>query len=346
MLSTLIQRAVLSRLVSLPGPVLRSLAGPRVVSPDGDVLEIEAQLLLKAMSLARRPEMHELGAEKGRLEMDRSTPIVDYARVPSRVSKRMILGPRGSIPARVYEPRSHASPRPMLVYFHGGGFALGSIDSHDGICRALAKKADAIVVSVDYRLAPEHRFPAGVEDALAVTRFVLAKAETFGGNPRAVAVGGDSAGGNFAAVVAQETRNDARRPMFQMLIYPATDLTRSFPSHKTFREGYMLTKKSIDWYLASYLNDDREMLDPRGSPLFAKDFRGLPPALVMTAGFDPLRDEGRAYADKLRGAGVSVEYRCVEGGIHGFFSCGGVFAHADRAVGVAVQALRSAFARV
>ena len=133
--------------------------------------------------------------------------------------------------------------------------------------------------------------------------------------------------------------------MFQLLVYPATDLTRSFPSHRTFGEGYMLTSKTIDWFLANYLNDEREKRDPRGSPLFAADLRGLPPAFVLTAGFDPLRDEGRAYADKLREAGVQVEYTCVEGALHGFFSCGGVFQHAARAVDRAAQALRSAFAR-
>jgi acetyl esterase len=340
-----LQRATLERILALPKSILRSLVGPRVVSPEGYVLELEAQLLLRGAAVARVPETHELGVRGGREELERSLRVVDYRGVPAHVSKRMIVGPRGSIPVRVYEPRGRFSPRPIVVYFHGGGFVVGSIDSHDGLCRALAEKTGALVVSVDYRLAPEHRFPAGVEDAVAATRYVLAQAKTFGGDPARVAVAGDSAGGNFAAVVAQQLRGDALRPMFQLLVYPATDLTRSFPSHRAFREGFFLTEKTIDWFLANYVNDERDKTDVRGSPLFAEDFAGLPPALVFTAGFDPLRDEGRAYAEKLRAAGVPVEYVCIEGAVHGFFSCGGVFEHASRAVDRAARALRSAFAR-
>jgi acetyl esterase len=278
--------------------------------------------------------------------MERSLPIVDFRGIPARIVDRTIPGPRGDLRIRIFHPRSQRTPRPVLVHFHGGGFVVGSIASYDGICRALARKADAIVVSVDYALAPEHRFPAGVEDAIAATRWVIAQAASFGGDPRAVAVGGDSAGGNLAAVVAQQTRTDAERPVFQLLVYPATDLTRSLPSHRLFREGYMLTERSIDFYLANYVSDEREKLDSRASPLFASDFRGLPPALVLTAGFDPLRDEGGAYAEKMKGAGVEVEHRCIDGSIHGFFSFGGVFVHARQAVDDAAFALRRAFARV
>jgi acetyl esterase len=345
-LSGHVQRAILRRVASLPEPMKRLIAGPRVVSPDGFVLDVEAQLLLRFLKLARQPEMPDLGVRGGREEMDHSAPIVDFRGIPARVEDRSIPGPRGAIPVRIYHPRSRRAPRPVLTYFHGGGFVVGSIASHDGVCRALAQKADAIVVSVDYGLAPEHRFPAGVDDALAAARWVIAHAASLDGDPGAVAVGGDSAGGNLAAVVAQETRDDAVRPIFQLLVYPATDLTRSLPSHRLFREGFLLTKRSMDWYLANYVTED-EKTAPRASPLFAPltTLRGLPPALVLTAGFDPLRDEGRAYADKLREAGVSTQHNCIEGSIHGFFSFGGVFAHARRAVDDSARALRRAWER-
>jgi acetyl esterase len=278
--------------------------------------------------------------------MDASVPIVDYVGLRVRTKDRTIPGPRGPIPIRLYHPPKHRRGRPIVVYFHGGGFVVGSVRSHDGVCRALCRKSDAIVISVDYRLAPEHRFPAAVDDAVAATRWILKEARALGGDPRAVAVGGDSAGGNLAAVVTQATKHDERRPMFQLLVYPATDMTRSFASHRLFREGYMLPKPSIDWFLSNYLNDDRDQIDPRASPLFAEDLAGLPPALVITAGFDPLRDEGRAYADKLAAARVPVRYQCIEGAMHGFFSFGGVFQHAARAVDDSAAALREAFAAV
>lgn len=340
------ERALLQRLVALPAPALRLLLGPPQFSPDGLMLSAESQLLLRAFGIIGRPEQHQLGIALARRDMDASVPIVDYAGLRVRTKDRTVPGPRGPIPIRLYHPRKHRRHRPIFVYFHGGGFVVGSVHSHDGVCRALCHKTDAIVVSVDYRLAPEHRFPAGVEDAVAATRWVLKEARALGGDPRAVAVGGDSAGGNLAAVVTQATRSDERRPMFQALIYPATDMTRSFPSHRLFREGYMLPKPSIDWFLGNYLNDDREQTDPRASPLFAKDLSGLPPALVITAGFDALRDEGRAYADKLAEARVPVRYQCIDGAMHGFFSFGGVFRHAARAVDDVAAALREAFAAV
>jgi acetyl esterase len=340
-----IQRVLLRRLVSLPEPALRVLTGPRVVSADGYVLEVDAQLLLRAAEVVGHKESAELGVAGARDEMERSLPIVDFHGIRARVSDRTIPGPRGPIPLRIFEPRSARAPRPVLVYFHGGGFVVGSLRSYDGVCRKLARDADAIVVSVDYRLAPEHKFPAGLEDGVAAARWVLANTASLGGNPRAVALGGDSAGGNLTAAVAQALRGDAAQPIFQLLVYPAVDLTCSMPSHRLFREGYMLTEKSIAWYLANYLNDAREKLDPRASPLFAIDLAGLPPALVLTAGFDPLRDEGMAYAEKLQAAGVEARHHCVAGSVHGFFSFGGVFPHARRAVDEAVYALRAAFAR-
>jgi acetyl esterase len=340
-----IERAFLRGLASLPEAQLRRLAGPRVVSPDGAVLDVEAQLLLGIVERAGRKELRELGVTGAREQMEQTMEVVDFRGGAARVEARSIPVPRGRVPIRIYHPRSRCAPRPVLVYFHGGGWVVGSVSAYDGLCRALARDADAVVVSVDYGLAPEHPFPVAVDDAVAATRWVVAHCSTFDGDPRAVAVGGDSAGGNLAAVVAQETLGDAVRPVFQLLVYPATDLTRSQPSHRLFAEGYLLTTVSIDFYLEQYITEAQKR-DPRASPLFApaSRLRGLPPALVLTAGFDPLRDEGRAYAEKMRGAGVQVEYRCV-GSIHGFFSFGGVFAHARRVVLESARALGAALRR-
>ncbi len=338
-------RNLLKRMRSLPEPVLRRILGPPIVSSEGAVLGLEAQILLWAAALIRRPEVPDVGEVRARKEIEGSSAIVDYARIRARSEDRTIPGPRGPLRVRIIEPWAPAPRRPVIVYFHGGGWVIGSIESHDGICRALATKVDAIVVSVGYALAPEHPFPAGLEDAVAATRWAIASAASFGGDGTRVAVAGDSAGGNLAAEVALETRHDATRPVFQLLVYPATDLTRSHPSHAIFREGFMLNERSILWFLSKYLADSKDETNPRASPLFAPDLRGLPPALVLTAGFDPLRDEGRAYAEKMKAAGVAVEHRCVEGTIHGFFSFGGVFEHASRAVDDAARALREGLAR-
>jgi len=195
-------------------------------------------------------------------------------------------------------------------------------------------------VSVDYRLAPEHPFPAGLEDALAATRFVLEHGSSMGIEPRAVAVGGDSAGGNLSAVVAQTLRREPRRPAFQLLVYPATDCTRSMPSHQHFREGLVLTERSIAFFTENYLPAKSFETDPRASPLFASDLRGLAPALVLTAGFDPIRDEGQAYAEKMRAAGVEVEQVCAEGSVHGFLNMTGALPEAARMLDLVVARLQ------
>jgi acetyl esterase len=206
----------------------------------------------------------------------------------------------------------------------------------------LADEASAVVVSVDYRLAPEHPFPAAAHDAIASTRWVLANATTLGLDAGKIAVGGDSAGGNLAAVVSQTLRDEARRPAFQMLLYPATDLTRAMASHALFRDGFFLSSKSTDWYLGHYLGDRADRRDPLGSPLFAPDLSRLPPAFVLTAGFDPLRDEGKAYAEKMEKAGVTVEHLCVEGQVHGFLLLGGALREAADTVHAVARRLRAA----
>jgi len=227
----------------------------------------------------------------------------------------------------------------------GGGGAGRPTPPPPRLCRGLASKAAVVVVSVDYRLAPEHPFPAAPDDAIAAMRWVLENAALLGIDPARVAVGGDSAGGNLSAVVALALRDETRRPAFQLLIYPATDLTRAMPSHAMFRDSYFLSRAAGDWYLGHYLSDPADAKHPKASPLFADDLSRLPPALVITAGFDPLRDEGKAYADRMRAAGVEVELVCAEGQMHGFCVLGGALREGARIVDLAAARLRTALAK-
>jgi acetyl esterase len=264
-----------------------------------------------------------------------------------RVEDIRIPGPAGAMPARVYDPEGVAGAlRPAVAYFHGGGWVQGDLETHHGLCARLALGSGALVVSLDYRLAPEHKFPAAFDDAVAATHWVYAHAHALGIDPDRLAVGGDSAGGNLAAAVAIAFR-DARGPRIatQTLIYPATDMAADARSHYTFREGYMLTRDAVLWFKDNYLRGPADEADWRCSPLRARDLSRLPPAYVITAGFDPLLDEGRAYADRLREAGVKVTYECFAGMIHGFVTMGGAIAAAHHAIYRACQGLRQAFAR-
>jgi acetyl esterase len=272
----------------------------------------------------RVPQLANGDVATARRNTERSAPLLDVPRTPEVATyDRFLPGASGPLLARVYIPRGTAAAAPALAFFHGGGWVIGSLATHDGICRAIARDARAVVVSIDYRLGPEHPFPAGREDAIAATRWILANAGSLGIDPSRVAVGGDSAGGNLAALTALALRGEKLQPAFQLLVYPAIDLTRSHPSHQFFRSGYFLDQASINWYLEHYAPDPAIHTDPKASPFFARDLSGLPPTFVVTAGFDPLRDEGRAYADKLRAAGVAVDYTCIEGAIHGVLSMAG-----------------------
>jgi acetyl esterase len=259
------------------------------------------------------------------------------------VVNRTVPGPGGAIPVRIYIPQA-PQPLPALVYFHGGGWVRGSLQTHDVLCRMLANAAACAVVSVDYRMAPEHRFPAAVEDAEAVTRWVAEHGREIGVDPSRLAVGGDSAGGNLAAAVALSLR-DAGGPTlsFQVLIYPVTDFNFDTPSYVDNGEGYLLTRGAMQFYWRAYLADEVHGQDQRASPLRARSHADLPPALVITAEFDPLRDEGRAYAERLRGAGTSVELREYPGVIHGFFGSPGILDIARQAILDAAADLRAAF---
>lgn len=249
------------------------------------------------------------------------------------------------VPVRLYRSRLPApgERQPVLVYFHGGGWVIGDCDTHDVLCRQLALAADCAVVSVDYRMGPEHRFPAAVDDCVAVTLWVQAQAGALGLDAVRLAVGGDSAGGNLAAVVCLAMRDAGKlMPAFQLLIYPATDMRAVAPSHTANADGYLLTRDSIVYYRGHYIAEAAQWSDWRASPLLAEHHRDLPPALVLTAGFDPLRDEGRDYADKLSAAGVPCQYVCFERQIHGFVPMGRVIDEANTAVALCAQVLKQA----
>lgn len=274
--------------------------------------------------IATAPPMHAGSPEAAREAYRRLTV---QARAPEQVvpvasvEHATVPGPAGEIPVRVYRPEA-AGPVPTIVFFHGGGWVVGDLDTHDNMARTLCRDCSAVVVSVDYRLAPEAPFPAAVEDALAATRFVLEHAEKLGGDAR-VAVAGDSAGANQAAVVAQQLRDEGAPALAgQLLVYPATDVTGDHPSRLENAEGYLLDLATMAWFLGHYAADAGLHEDPRLSPLRHQDLAGLPPAVVVTAEYDPLRDEGQAYAAALTRAGVPTDVRCFEGLIHGFFDMG------------------------
>lgn len=295
------------------------------------MLDEEARALLDLMDQANkagRPKLETLPYAPGRAAVDKMSE--DGEAEPPEVAATedgSFAGPGGAIGFRRYTPLgaktggAKAEPLPTLIYYHGGGFVIGNIETHDSTCRRLANRSGCQVVSIDYRLAPEHPFPAPIEDGVAAFRHIRDNAQSFGADAARLAVGGDSAGGAMAAVVCQTIR-DAKEPgpAFQMLIYPATDSRRGSDSHGKFAEGYFLSKALIDWFWKAYIPAGTDLADLRLSPLLAKEFAGLPPAFVLTAGYDPLRDEGRAYADKLIAAGVKTTYVNYPGTIHGFFS--------------------------
>jgi acetyl esterase len=250
-----------------------------------------------------------------------------------RVENLFAPGPAGEVPLRLYAT-DHGGLRPALVYFHGGGFVFGNLDTHDAVCRALAKASGAVVVAVDYRLAPEHKFPAAVDDSYAATKWVAANAERLGIDASRIAVGGDSAGGNLATVIAMRCR-DAGGPALaaQVLIYPVTDVsTFETGSHRELAEGYFLTRAGMEWFTGHYLASADHKRHPEVSPLLAPNLSGLPPALIITAEFDPLRDEGEAYAQRLQQAGVPVTLTRYPGMIHGFVSMRGVLSGGRQAI--------------
>jgi acetyl esterase len=299
-------------------------------------LDPQVQAVLELVAKAGRPAYHTLSPKDAR-QLFVDTRPASTPTPPEIGSVRNVVaeGAQAPLPLRVYRPAGvpDATPLPAYVYFHGGGWVIGDLNTHDVVCRQLTATSGASVVSVDYRLAPEHKFPAAADDAWAATRWVVAHAAELGLDASRLAVGGDSAGGNLAAVVALMAR-DAGGPAIalQVLIYPVTDVMRETRSYADFAEGYMLTRDSMRWFIAHYLTSKDDARDWRVSPLRAPSLAGLPPALIVTAGFDPLRDEGEMYAGRLRDAGGLVDYVCYGGMVHGFVGMGKLIDTAQRAI--------------
>ena len=303
-------------------------------------LDEQSSALLEAMASSGVLAFRELGVDGCRRMIAQQSAFARGEPIES-VEERLV-GAGGTVPVRIFRPSS-APGLPMLVFFHGGGWIMGGLDSHDPTCRALAARAGCVVVSVDYRLAPEHPFPAAVVDAMQATRWVAENAEDLGGDRTRIAVAGDSAGGNLAAVVAQRAGSEGTPLVFQLLIYPVIDRRMDRPSMVENATGFVLERADMEWFWSLYDPDGEAAEDPRAVPLMAADLRGLPPALVITAEHDPLRDEGEEYGSRLRAAGVPVSMSRYPGVFHGFFAMEGFLDAAAAAVEEAAGALRDAF---
>ena len=314
------------------------------------MLHPDARALIDLITERKLPPMHTLTPAEARVfYRERRSFTQPPAPEVASVRDTRCDGPHGSIGLRIYRPGGASSGSavrlPVLVYYHGGGWTIGDLDTHDVLCRQLCNGSGAVVVSVDYRMGPENRFPAAVDDALAATRWVRRQAAALGVDAERLAIGGDSAGGNLAAVVALLARDAGDLPIaFQLLVYPATDMRRGHPSHETNGSGYLLTTETIDYYHGHYIADPAHDLDWRASPLLRDDLTRLPPALVVTAGFDPLRDEGFDYANRLVAAGNRDTYVCFERLIHGFITMGKVIDEANTAVTLCAGELARALA--
>jgi acetyl esterase len=311
-------------------------------------LDPVAKTLMDAMDQAF-PRVETMTGAEARAHLKRTIAALNTDPEPvARVENRTIPGPDGPVPVRIYRPQEQpAAPMPALVYFHGGGWVICDLDSHDPTCRAITNGVGCVVVSVDYRLAPEDKFPAAAEDAYAATLWVAGNATDLGVDATRIAVGGDSAGGNLTAAVALMARDrQAPEVMFQLMIYPVTDIaSMDTRSYRENGEGYFLTTAAMEWYRRQYLADLSEASHPYASPLRAADLAGLPPALVITAELDPLRDEGEAYGSRLREAGVPATISRYDGVFHGFFALGTLLDAAEQANEEAYAALREAFTK-
>jgi acetyl esterase len=342
-LSLRAQQWAAQALDALPASVQVRMSGRAPVQVDGDTLAPEVQLALAMLERRREPRPETLSPDEARRRRRRLSAV--YAGKPTPVGAVADLELDG-LPARHYAPAEPGAPHPLLVYYHGGGFTYGDLETHDGVCRILCRHAGAHVLAIDYRLAPEHPFPAAVEDARAALRWAFANAGALGADPHRVGVGGDSAGGNLAAVVSQlAARDGGPAPVLQLLIYPATDFSRRRRSRELFGEGFLLTNSEMDWFETNYLGPERTYAhDPRASPLLAEDLSGLAPAYVVTAAFDPLRDEGEEYAAALSRAGTPVTLRRFPGFIHAFTAGAGVSRNARDALVEIAGATRAMFA--
>ena len=328
------EATLLRAVMALPERVQQALAGKPVVL-DGQTLAAETQLMLRLQGVSG-PAAETLPIPQGRVVIAHQSAMAGRTQPIGAVRDLTA----GDLPARLYTPRGASAGSPMLVFFHGGGFMYGDLDSHDATCRVLAEGAGVRVLSIDYRLAPEHPFPAAYDDSLAAYRWVVDHAASLGADPARLAVGGDSAGGNLAAAVANTAAREGIPLAFQLLVYPATDNKRATRSFELFGKGFFLTQQFMELATSSYIQDPDLLLHPAASPAYDDVPDGLAPAYICTAGFDPLRDEGEAYARKLADAGVSVEMKRFPDQIHGFFNVVGVGRRSRAAVDEIAVALR------
>ncbi|WP_085523691.1 alpha/beta hydrolase [Tuberibacillus sp. Marseille-P3662] len=308
------------------------------------VLDPQVKALLEQMEASDVPPMESLSPEQARAGFqslnDSSTEELEPV---GYLSNRVIPGPGGDLPIRIYTPEG-TGPFPVLVFYHGGGWVIGDLDSHDNMCRSLTNLANTVVVSVDYRLAPEHKFPAAVDDCYTALRWVSEHPSELNIDSSHIAVGGDSAGGNLSTVVSYLTKQRGGPQLaYQLLLYPSTHISADTASHRENGEGYFLTTESMTYFRNHYLRTVEDAEDPLVSPYLIEDLSGLPPAMVVTAEYDPLRDEGEAYARRLKEAGVPVIAKRYDGMIHGFISMAEQLDKGKQALQDAAQALRSAF---
>ena len=326
-----LQRLIVRSLMKLPEGLLLRMAGGKPLSIDGRVMDPRVQLL--AAQGTKEPSITTLDPVSARAATSQGFALLDDApRANVAIDETTVPGPGGALPARLYRPRHATRPLPGLVYFHMGGCVIGDLETCNTFCSILADSAHCAVLSVDYRLAPEHKFPAAVDDALAAFEWAEENAASFGMETGRIGVGGDSAGGYLAAVVAQRMKAEGGpAPACQLLIYPVTDMEAEGGSMESCGEVYPLTADIMQWFIDRYIDSPADKKDLRASPLKADDLSGLPPAIVVTAGFDPLRDQGAEYADRLKAAGVPVTYRCYDSLAHAFTAMSGTIPAAKRA---------------
>ena len=308
------------------------------------MLDPQAQALMQLMIDKGVPPVNSMTPVEARSSYrSRRTFTQPDAPEVFKVEDKVVSYEGVNVPVRVYHPHAAQSQAalPGLVYLHGGGWTVGDLDTHDVLCRSLCLQADIVVVSVDYRMGPEHKFPAAYDDTVAAFNWTVAHAASLGIDASRIAIGGDSAGGNLSAAACLGLRGQAVQPAFQLLIYPATIMWQDTASYHANGKGYMLTQESIAYYTENYLRTREDAKDWRASPQLAQSHAGLAPAFVMTAGFDPLRDEGLMYANALSKAGVSAQYICFERQIHGFITMGRVMQEANTAVSLCASVLRA-----
>jgi len=331
----------------LPISWVNLLTGPPV-TVDGRTLDTRTQWFLQLLARSGQKPFETMSVAEARAEFDAILPMLGgRALAVGEILDRTVDVSTGRLRIRLYRPAaSVARLLPTILWFHGGGWTTGSLEAYDLPCRFICARTGCALIAVDYRLAPEHKFPAAIDDAVGVYRWLAGQAVALGIDPARIVLAGDSAGGNIAAVAARLLRAEPRPPCLQWLIYPVTDLAMESPSYNSCGQGFLLTHAEMTWFRSHYLGDLSQVADPRASPLRADDLSGLPPALVYTAAFDPLRDEGQAYADRLVAAGVKTIHREFDSLIHGFVGMRGALQAAARAMDDMVAGLRHELAQL